>query len=605
MQVRTRFIQILFLAVTFVFLAVWTWRKGADIFVDFGLQLYLPWQLASGKLLYRDVAYLAGGPISQYFNAALFKLFGTSVTTLIMANLAIVILLISVIFRFFEKISDATCATAACFVVLVFFAFSGLTPAGNYNYVYPYCHEALHGLVFSVLAIVMLSRWILDRSIRAIFLAGLCVGLVFLTKPEIFLALFLTAIFAFAIHALHVKEKTGRIKNIAYFLSAMAVPAIIAFSYFKYFQPTREALRAVAWAWVPLIAGKATSNKYYIWTMGLDHPVGNSVIALMQFIAVSIAIALCAWCGRVGQRNVRHYFLSGIIFTILVVAVLRINWFDGARVLFFLTPAISLFLIWHWWKSRESNPLLIPAILWSAFAVVMLAKMGFFSKIWHYGAFLAMPAAALGVYFVFGFLPKYLVRWNVHANFFRLIFSALLLIASGKMWLVSNDFLVGKNFKVGRGGDEMFAVRQPIGQSLHAAANWITTNTPENATFTVLPEGIILNYLTRRINPTPYGNFMLPEWQTFGEPHILQSLQKALPDYIVLIDKDTKEYGMDFFGKTEIYGLKTMQWINQNYSQAFLIGREPLQNGRFGIKILKLNLTETLITPSQVNSASD
>jgi hypothetical protein len=79
-QSRTKLFQILFLVLTFVFLTVWSWRKGADILVDFGLQLYLPWQIASGKLLYRDVAYLPGGPFSQYFNATLFKFFGASLT---------------------------------------------------------------------------------------------------------------------------------------------------------------------------------------------------------------------------------------------------------------------------------------------------------------------------------------------------------------------------------------------------------------------------------------------------------------------------------------------------------------------------------------------
>jgi hypothetical protein len=30
-----------------------------------------------------------------------------------------------------------------------------------------------------------------------------------------------------------------------------------------------------------------------------------------------------------------------------------------------------------------------------------------------------------------------------------------------------------------------------------------------------------------------------------------------------------------------------MQWIDKNYQPVYLIGHEPLQNGLFGIKILK------------------
>src|SRR5262245_9777594 len=60
-------------------LCAWlTWRKWPDLLVDFGEQLYLPWRISAGDVLYRDVMYLTGGPVSQYYHAALFKLFGVS-----------------------------------------------------------------------------------------------------------------------------------------------------------------------------------------------------------------------------------------------------------------------------------------------------------------------------------------------------------------------------------------------------------------------------------------------------------------------------------------------------------------------------------------------
>src|SRR5215469_18337819 len=74
-------------AVVFVVAAVMTWRKWPDFLVDFGTQLYMPWRILHGAVLYRDLFYFAGGPFSQYFNALLFKIFGVSFSTLIAANL--------------------------------------------------------------------------------------------------------------------------------------------------------------------------------------------------------------------------------------------------------------------------------------------------------------------------------------------------------------------------------------------------------------------------------------------------------------------------------------------------------------------------------------
>src|SRR4051794_19306410 len=76
-------------AMAFVAAAALTWRKWPDCLIDFGLQLYLPWKISTGSVLYRDVMYLTGGPLSQHFDAVLFKLFGVSLLTLIISNLTI------------------------------------------------------------------------------------------------------------------------------------------------------------------------------------------------------------------------------------------------------------------------------------------------------------------------------------------------------------------------------------------------------------------------------------------------------------------------------------------------------------------------------------
>ena len=52
-------------AAAFVALAVWSWQKWPDVLVDFGRELYVPWQLASGKRLYLDIAYF-NGPLSPW-----------------------------------------------------------------------------------------------------------------------------------------------------------------------------------------------------------------------------------------------------------------------------------------------------------------------------------------------------------------------------------------------------------------------------------------------------------------------------------------------------------------------------------------------------------
>src|SRR5580698_6278973 len=100
--------------VVFLVLAALTWRKWPDPLIDFGTQLYIPWRLNEGAVLYRDLFYLGGGPVSQYFNALLFKIFGVSFSTLIAANLIFSAALLGFIYHRFLKASDVLTATMIC-----------------------------------------------------------------------------------------------------------------------------------------------------------------------------------------------------------------------------------------------------------------------------------------------------------------------------------------------------------------------------------------------------------------------------------------------------------------------------------------------------------
>ena len=86
-------------AAVFLTLAAWSWRKWPDPIVDFGRELYVPWQITRGRVLYRDIASLFG-PLSPYVNAFWFRVFGVSLTTLVVCNLAIFSAVLGGVYRF-------------------------------------------------------------------------------------------------------------------------------------------------------------------------------------------------------------------------------------------------------------------------------------------------------------------------------------------------------------------------------------------------------------------------------------------------------------------------------------------------------------------------
>ena len=133
-------------AAAFAIAAALTWGKWPDPIVDYGTQLYMPWRISHGAVLYRDLFYIGGGPFSQYFNALLFKIFGASILTLVIANLIFVAAILALIYHRFLAAANAFVAMTICLGIVLVFTFNEYTLTGNYNYITPYAHEALHGL---------------------------------------------------------------------------------------------------------------------------------------------------------------------------------------------------------------------------------------------------------------------------------------------------------------------------------------------------------------------------------------------------------------------------------------------------------------------------
>jgi len=73
----------------------------------------------------------------------------------------------------------------------------------------------------------------------------------------------------------------------------------------------------------------------------------------------------------------------------------------------------------------------------------------------------------------------------------------------------------------------------------------------------------------------------------YGEDVILESFQARPPDYMLLVHQDAAVFDLPFFGQSPAYGQNIMRWVKANYLPVKLIGAEPLQDGRFGIKIMQ------------------
>jgi hypothetical protein len=601
----TRLNRLTLHAVTFVALTLWSWRKWADPLVDFGRELYVPWQLANGKVLYRDIAHLFG-PFSQYLNALLFRLFGVSLTTLIFSNLAILAATVTGIHYLFAVTCGPTAATAASMVVLLLFGFSQYMDVGNYTFICPYSHEATHSIALAVAVMVCLYRGVRDRRVRWFAFAGLLFGFVLLTKAETSLA---TAVaVATGLGCARALDREGaRIAGAGTkaFAACAVVPAIGFLVYLSRHMPWSEAVRGIAGAWRTILGGAVAQNVFYLRGMGLDDPLGNGIWMLKMFLGLGLLVATlaaldAAWPQRfrisrntsIAGRIVRLTILVSSLAAILMVSLVAIPWTQFPRALPLTSlSAIVIFAAMFITRrnDRAAAVAFMPLVMWSTFSFILLGKMLLNARISHYGFYLAMPATIVLAVVLVWLVPRWLRRGAGRGAIFRTV--ATLLLAEGiVVYLgISQGLYRMKTLEIGSSGDAIISFGPAVdwrGNAIIEALRALEA-TPRGATVAVLPEGVLINYLSRRENPTPYTNLMVPELLTFGERVIQRRFEMTPPDYILLVHKDMKEYGVPYFGTDPRNGKALMDWIGTRYTPVEVIGRTPLRDGGYGIVILK------------------
>lgn len=594
----------------FLVMAWLSWYKWPDVLIDFGLQLYLPWQLSEGRRLYDDIAYLPGGPLSLHYHALLFRLFGPSLNVLVASNLLILAGLVTLVYASFLRAADRLTATIVGLFLVVGFAFSHYQEFGNYNYVTPYSHEVYHGLVLSVALVALWTRQLKQPGVGGLALAGLCYGLVFLTKPEIFLAASLATATALVL-AWRQWGAVLLLRRAGLFAAAALVAPLAFLLYFLTFTPAGAALAKVCWAWVPLLTSNVSEGKFYRTCLGLDTPLRHTALMALHFVVIAGALGLLAW--RAPGLKARRWERIAWV-ALFGAAGLYAEWMGSAgidpntddpvlakgawvrelqgagRSLPLLMGAAVLLLAWKHrddiWRGKLANAF---PLLWCVFALGMLAKMGFHSHLWHYGVFLAMPAFVAAVFLVLWWLPRAWTRLANCGGEFRAPLLAFLIFGLVRLFIQSELYYMDKTLPIGAPPDRFLATRgkdDPRIEPFAHALEWIPANIRPDQTLAVLPEGAMLNYLMRRANPTPYLVFMA-EMDAFGEDAMLAAYRKSPPDFIVLVQRDTDEYGDGWWGERKGFGRDMMAWVRASYEPVHLIGAPPFTSGEFGIQFLQ------------------
>jgi hypothetical protein len=579
-----------------------SWMKWAEPYVDYGFQLYVPWQMNEGQVLYRDIPFLYG-PLSQHFDALLFKLFGTQALTLILFNHFLVVIQAGLIFFVLKEIFDDLSGAVCAGLFLSIFAFAQYNDNGNHNFITPYAHEAVHASVLAWAAIAVFLRFLKSGKTGLLFAAGALTGAVLVTKVETLLALSLALSAGLCGWiACERPDRATIFRTVKIGLLGTAVfPAAFFLLYCRWMPPAQALGSVLSHLWVPL-QGSVTSDPVFEWFRGTDDLSRNLALifsagAMHGTLLAGFALA-CAGIHRLGKPEHRSRRIAAFWIASAGAAVAcyyGIRWVVFFRPLTVYLPLLSGFLIWTAFRSdshAEDLRTISGRMVVAVFAWVLTLKVAFKIEIFYYGFVLAMPAALFWVGFVLHGLPRFFSRWFGDCGYLKPACVALAVTCG--TWHVNQCLKIYafKTFPVGRGPDVFydFTPRKDYREKLlQRTLEKIEELKEPGQSLAVFPAGIILNYWTRMPSPTHLYSYNPTNLSATGRAAAQDRFIRNPPDWIILYDSDASlgrgprlRFGLD-------YAQPLMAWIQTHYTPQFQAA--PPDRSTYGMVILRRNRT--------------
>ena len=164
-------IALAFLLLLLAFIAL-SWQKWPLITADSARELYVPFQILHGQLIYQDFYYLYG-PVAPVLNSTLLALFGARLEVLYAASLLNLAAVMGLLYVLSRQLLGTWPSAAVVFVFFTHFALG----RDIWGYAWPYAFAATYGVTLGLVTLIGLARFAATLRHRDLVLSGVAIGL--------------------------------------------------------------------------------------------------------------------------------------------------------------------------------------------------------------------------------------------------------------------------------------------------------------------------------------------------------------------------------------------------------------------------------------------
>ncbi len=330
-----------------------TWAAWGDLTIDSGHEMYVPWMLAEGKMLYRDVWFLYT-PGAPYINSCLFRLFGMHLNVLYWAGSLSALGSAIFLYLIGMRLSSWLVGWTAGAVILL----EAFQPS-LFCFPLPYAFAAVYGCLVGCLFLWLVINASTSTGWPWMLAAGVAAAVALLIKLEFGIACYGTLALLIATRSFLQRSWSLLTKDFIAILPGIAICALVI-------------------RWMVSIAGVEfiTQENFMSWPTSYFMKVygkawleltGFTVTGLAfheaMFRAIPLAIALfvsyCVlWWNRSDMRSVLLKVVSVLAVLVYFVRDIFLNFLPPHR----LEPTLSTFLVFlaPEWRRRCSRSIVSP-----------------------------------------------------------------------------------------------------------------------------------------------------------------------------------------------------------------------------------------------------
>ena len=539
-----------------------TYACYGDLFIDCGREAYIPHAILQNKLLYKDI-FCIYGPFPYLFEAFFYKIFGSNLNIIYFTGFILGALYTMGTYMISRTFLSKALSALICILII----FSTIFDPTLFNFILPYSLAMVFAATCAIWILVFLIKYIKTKNGIFLNYCAILWGTICVSKID-----FIPTIIIIAAIFLIVEENKKQ-KLIDFIKYSLIIPAITYLILFTQGVAITDIIKNSHYVSQMMNTDafyffySNTSIVFFKWAVFIDNLKNLLLTATISLIYFSVML----FALRRRNRYLKYGLAIFIFIFCLFIFMLQQTML---QMLFTTLPYICtiIFVIYviKYKKAKEykrtSN--LITLTLYS-YAIICSLKSYHALLLSFYGTYcFAFLLIATVVYInellknnaIFNTKKQYETVLCAYLLIFSLLFAQQLALHTFR------DNLTIKT-KYGKIKSNV-EIAQPFSETLQ----YINNHTSAQDTLLVMPESIMLNFLSGRKSQFYQTSFIPLDFETFKEDNIINEIAYKKPKYIVITNRKTNEYGKAYICRD--YGVKTCKYVVNNYSLEAAFGEK-------------------------------